>query len=275
MAESSSLNRTRLKCAIIAAPGRDYDDVKRSMITAARDSGLRIISRDGGLPFQLEDTIASELLQADIIVAVLSPHPAVYYEIGLAHAMGKPVISLVDEDVKTPEITARFDQSRIVFDRSSAGLRRLQLTLRKLFDDVIRNPRRFRALSQQAARTVLPEIDFNTLHPREMENLCFELLTQMGYRRVEWGKQLDEIDVVANLPKKDPDGFEYNELWLISLGLRANSEMLLGMAASDPNHLLMRLRKQGLKDFVRTQENPITLLFILFDDRASSGPVRE
>jgi signal transduction histidine kinase len=236
-------------------------------MSAAKDSRIRVVERNKSLPLELQDTIASDLLQADIVVAVLSPSPNVYYEIGLAHAMGKPVISLVDEDIKAPDTFERFDQPRLIYDRSTAGLRRLQLSLRKFFEDVVLNPRRFRTISQLAARSALPEVDFEGLHPRELENLCFELLTQMGYRRVEWGKQLDEVDVVASLPKKDPDGYEYNELWLISMGLRAKSEMLLEMAAAEPDYLLNRLKRQGLRDLLRTPDTPITLLVIMFRDQ--------
>ncbi|MBR1201511.1 MULTISPECIES: HAMP domain-containing sensor histidine kinase [unclassified Bradyrhizobium] len=265
MAEASTpARRTRLTCAIIAPRGVEYEDLRRSILSAARDSNIRVVARDEVLPLQPETTAMSDLQQADLVVAVLSQSQSqnVYYEIGLTQAIGKPIVLLVDEEVRPPDFFLRSDQTKISYDKSTAGLRRLQLSLRKFFEDVVRNPRRFRSISQLAVRSTLPEIDFETLHPRDLENLCFELLTQMGYRRVEWGKHLDEIDVVASLPKKDPDGFEYSELWLISMGLRTASEKLLTMALHDPDFLLTRLRRQGLRDIEATQDTPVTLLFI-------------
>jgi signal transduction histidine kinase len=270
MAQPPSTTRPRLKCIITAPRGPEYDDVRRAILSAAKDSNIRVLPRNAGLLLELENNTVSEILQSDLVVAVLGSSPSVYYEIGLAQAMGKPIISLVEEEVRTPDFFSRFDQPIVSYDRSTAGLRRLHLSLRKLFEDVILNPRRFRMIAQQAARSALPEIDFGALHPRELENLCFELLTQMGYRRVEWGKQLDEIDVVATLPKKDPDGFEYDELWLISMGLRRPSNILLDIVASDPGFLLKRLRRPGLKEAARTRDAPITLLFISFRDDVSS-----
>jgi hypothetical protein len=63
----------------------------------------------------------------------------------------------------------------------------------------------------------------------------------MGFRNVDWYKKSEEFDLVCELPKRDPDGFEYRELWLVSLGRRAPPEMLLDMLATEPDLFVHRL----------------------------------
>ncbi|MBF0154798.1 MAG: HAMP domain-containing histidine kinase [Magnetococcales bacterium] len=58
-------------------------------------------------------------------------------------------------------------------------------------------------------------IDLEALGPRDRENLVMELLAAMGFRKITWEEYFPGIDLIAELPKKDPDGFEYHELWII------------------------------------------------------------
>jgi signal transduction histidine kinase len=110
-------------------------------------------------------------------------------------------------------------------------------------------------------------IDWEKLSEREIENLCRELLTQMGFQRIEWGKMSPKIDMVAELPRKDPDGFEYRELWLISLGLHMGVDKLVFMAAEDPEyffHRILRYSERFDKYKVENIEIPIIFLLINF-----------
>src|SRR5947209_1015692 len=206
------IQKSAFKCMVLAPEGREFEEIRQTIRTAAAESRIQLISVEEASPFDLTERILSEVLKVDLILAVFSPSSAgVFYEIGLARGAGKPVIFLVDQDLPAPFFASHPVQI-LSYNRSESGLRRLHLGLRKILEDFRRDPRRFRALSQTAVQsTMLPVIDLDHLEPREFENLCFELLTQMGYRRVEWGKQLEDIDVVATLPRKDPDGFEYEE----------------------------------------------------------------
>lgn len=90
----------------------------------------------------------------------------------------------------------------------------------------------------------------------------------MGFRRVEWGKEFREIDAVATFSKKDPDGYEYQELWLISMGRHTQIENMLEIAVQDPEFFLHRLLSRGdLEDLLSKHkiryDVPITILFIL------------
>lgn len=238
--------------------------------SAAREAGVLLVAADEALSTAKSDSIFAEILRADLVIAVLSNLSSnVLYEVGFAHAAGKLVIFLVEEDAQFPAFAAQSAQS-IIFERSSEGLRKLQATIRKVFIDFRRDPSRLQTYSRHPSRPAgLPLVHLDRLEPREFENLCFELLTQMGYRRVEWGKQLEEIDAVATLPKKDPDGFEYQELWLISMGRHAPSEMLLEMVAREPDYLLRQLRRPGFRERFGATFNPdapVTLLLILLRD---------
>lgn len=61
------------------------------------------------------------------------------------------------------------------------------------------------------------EVDWDRLNARDRENLYLELLVQMGFKKVDWAKDLPGVDLTAELAKKDPDGFDYHEVWLISI----------------------------------------------------------
>jgi signal transduction histidine kinase len=89
----------------------------------------------------------------------------------------------------------------------------------------------------------------------------------MGYQRVDWIKEPREFDLVAELPKKDPDGFEYRELWLVAMGRHAPPQMLLEMASHEPDFFLHRfLRDEERLERLTSRgygDVPITLLVIL------------
>jgi hypothetical protein len=264
--------------SMLLAPYRaDFEAIRDTIVTAAAESRVPLSSVEEALQLDVTETVLSEILKADLIIAVVPPSGSggVFYEIGLAHASGKPVIFLFDEETPAPFFVGR---TGVSYNHSSTGLRRLNLALRKIFEDFRRNPLRFKPFQTVASRpTGLPFVDLERLEPREFENLCFELLNHMGYRRVEWGKQLEDIDVVATLPKKDPDGFEYQELWLISTGLRTPPEHLIEMLR-EPDYLTHRLKRAGLFDRIRnrsTVDAPITMLLIFVRDSPSTEFIQQ
>lgn len=60
------------------------------------------------------------------------------------------------------------------------------------------------------------QVNWDSLGRTEAENLCFELLSMMGFQRVEWVKENRPFDIVAELLRHDPDGFIYRDMWIIS-----------------------------------------------------------
>lgn len=264
-------SRPGLTCLALVPYDSDLVDIRRIVARAASESGIDFSFAEDSLPLGVRETIFPQIERADLILAVPTLGSAnIFYETGLAHAIGKPVIFLIDEDGPSPPFVAR-SQQVVKYARSIAGLKRLDITLRKLFADFRQNPRRFRSTSTIASRSTLPVIDFDRLPPRDFENLCFELLNRMGFRRVQWGKEIEHVDAIATLPKKDPDGHQYEELWLISMGLRAPPEILLEIATQDPGFLLRRLHRAGAIEKNRNSpefDTPITFLIMLVrDDR--------
>lgn len=109
-------------------------------------------------------------------------------------------------------------------------------------------------------------IEWGRLDQADAENLCRELLAQMGYQRIDWIKD-KWLDLAAELPKKDPDGFEYRELWLISMGRNAPPEMYLEEVFEAPGFFIRHLLRSSerFEGLIRaeTENIAITLLIIL------------
>jgi signal transduction histidine kinase len=273
MAAEAAIAKTQelsLRCLLLAPLGAEFEPLRKAVELAAKKSAVRLALVEEGMPVGMATAVFSELARADLVIAFVSHGSAsVFYDVGLAHASGKPVICLIDREAGTPLSGAPFSKV-LAYGRSADGYSKLESGLCRLFEEFRRDPRRFSVLpTSTTQQTFSPIIDLDRLEPREFENLCFELLTQMGFRRVEWGEGLKEIDLVATLPRMDPDGFEYHELWLISMGLHAPSEMLLDMAMTEPDHFVRRLLRRDVLERSRaylSPDTPVTLLVIPFHD---------
>ncbi len=104
MTSAASLKYSCRKPAIsvgwlLAPSGEGLSAVRRVIKTAAEDAEVHLISPDdaGDLPFSSSEAVLSEIIKADLVLALVSQANAnVFYEVGLAHATGKPVIFLVE-----------------------------------------------------------------------------------------------------------------------------------------------------------------------------------
>jgi hypothetical protein len=238
--------------------------VRSTIASALVQSGFRLSSaRDLNLmTVNTADAIVSEIVSADLIVAV-DPYSStsVSYELGIAQAASKPLLVIVG-DVAPDRSALLYPAHHIRYAAGSQeGLDSLRQEITKALLDFRRNANRFRPSTRSIIRPATPpSVDLDHLHPRDAENLCFELLTQMGFRRIEWDVSLKEFDVIATLPKKDPDGFEYNELWLISIGMNSRGG-LPEILMRDPEFALHRLEMERLPIDLKT-DVPVTFLFI-------------
>jgi signal transduction histidine kinase len=90
----------------------------------------------------------------------------------------------------------------------------------------------------------------------------------MGFRRVDWDKESREFDLIAELPKKDPDGFEYREHWFVAMGRNSPVDKLLNVIRHEPEFVMHRiLQGKHRMEWARQEELtsiPITFLLILF-----------
>jgi hypothetical protein len=113
-----------------------FETVKDLIMEAASDSGYQpIISLDLNAPGSIPDQIWQDIRKSDVIIAdITGNNPNVYYEVGLAHALGKEVIILNQDQTKPP-----FDisTSRIIYYQMS-DLTTLKINLESSFSGVSR-----------------------------------------------------------------------------------------------------------------------------------------
>ncbi len=211
----------------------------------------------------------SEIANADLVVADISGnYPNTWIEIGLAQAMSKPLLTIksVEDRYRKPTNLEDF----VTVDYHVEDLKRLHDSLRRAVHEV-------KFLGAGASMNIgmpaaLPFfVDWDRISESEAENLCQELLAQMGYRRVQWGRSSKEIDLIAEYPRKDPDGYEYSELWLVSMGLRTPTYTMFDMALEDPEYFIdrtLRYSSNSESRLHRSSFNNITLLVIAAGRRA-------
>lgn len=217
--------------------------------------------------------VAEAIARVDCVVAdVTTPSPSVFFALGLAQALDKPSF-ILEEGNGALTLPEGLNLERVIFYRPDFdGRRQLSKNLGRVLSDFRRFPNRPRNLLGSRTRNLFV-VDWERLSREDVENLCLELLTQMGFRRVAWEKETPEIDVVAELPKKDPDGFEYSELWFVSLGRNMPSEMLLDMLSHDPEFLWRRvLRHTDRSIFERYRSGDVPVTFLLIATR--EGPTQ-
>jgi len=262
----------KLRC-FVAIPGSEaFRELIRTVRSAAEEVGFRVTSfpepRSGS---GIMRTALGELAQADCVVADLTgASPNVYREMGIAQAMGKALLVLVREPVAADLRLDVQDVPLLTYEATGRGLKQLRVRLVEELSEFRRFPRPRRRFAPPYATPFF--VDWDLLGQSEAENLCLELLAQMGYRRLEWEKELGEFDLVAELPKKDPDGFEYRELWLVAMGRNAPPEVVLDMLAHAPEFALRRLVR-GPERLRRPvpgghSDVPITVLLILLKQPA-------
>ncbi|MBF0632023.1 MAG: HAMP domain-containing histidine kinase [Magnetococcales bacterium] len=210
--------KNNLRC-FVALPSQ-YLETNNRVVDAIQSS----LEKSGYIPFFFHDVIVpgdsfrdefiGELAQSDCILADISNlNLDVVYMIGLAQAMGKGIL-LMSRGISI---------SSVMLPHSLREYRMVRYSEHEIHDleqKIIEYLNVFRLFPSQYGfkGPVTFSVDWDRLSERDIENLCKELLLQMGFRRLDWGKELREIDLVAEYPRKDPDGFEFNEIWFVSVG---------------------------------------------------------
>jgi signal transduction histidine kinase len=258
----------RPRC-FIALPYRSFSRVVRSAIEeSAETAGFEVVSLDRlamKSESAIQEVIVGEIARADCMVADMTGrNPNVFFEVGLAQAMGKGLFLVLNSAVSDTVPTDLRGYQYLVYDETEYGIgdlrRRLEAALRAY--KISPGPTR----SMAGAALARPFfVDWDRLDRSDAENLINELLAQMGYRRIDWEKESKEIDLVAELPRKDPDGFEYRELWFVAMGRNVPIERLLELASFEPEYFLYQLigdveRLERLAS--RGTDAPITVLII-------------
>ena len=233
--------RSRL-VAFLALPALpELANVRNAITASVRQAGFDIAASAEMLSASLAESTVGDIARADCVIADLTGRsPSVIFELGAARAMSKQVFLLVQKNMRDILLADLRDWDYVPYEQTRTGISALATTITQLLVQYRRAPRRARMLT--GVRYGAPFfVEWERLAPSEFENLCLELLAQMGFRRVDWEKGIPEVDLVAELPKKDPDGFEYSELWLVSLGRKVPGSYLLEMAQRDPDYIIHRL----------------------------------
>jgi signal transduction histidine kinase len=261
-------DRPRPRCFLALPYSPDFQRVREAIRKGVEGANFRVVALDEQAvrAVSIREALFGEVARADCIVADLTHrNPNVFFELGLAQAMGKGLL-LLSQSGSTESIPADFlGVQLLVYDQTPAGLSALSKGLSAALREYRRYPNRSPRIpgSRQATPFF---VEWDSLDPSEAENACRELLAQMGYQRLDWDKESRDIDLIAELPKKDPDGFEYREIWLVAMGRNAPPEMLLDMASSEPDYFLHRiLRDEQLERLLSRSggDAPVTLLVIL------------
>jgi len=247
--------------------------IEQTLRDAVREAGFAEATPDSVDPEQLLAS-AEVIAGADCVIAdVTEPNSGVFFLLGVAQTLGKASF-LTGQGRPIPSLSDFGRLDFIRYDVSPLGLRDLRNSIVSVLTEFRLFPGRSR-FTMGARTRGLFAVDWERLSREDFENLCLELLTQLGFHRVDWEKESKEIDIVAELPKKDPDGFEYRELWLVSLGRDRHPMMLLDMLRRDPDYFLDRWLRDNdrlLQPFERSQFNTTaTLLLIALEDLPMQG----
>lgn len=118
--------------------GEPYDSIYTDVVKpVSENSGFTAFRADDVFrPGVILQDIKRGIIESDVILAEITPvNPNVFYELGYAHALGKPTVLLADRKVdKLP-----FDVSgyRVIFyDNTISGKLEIEATLKKHLDNI-------------------------------------------------------------------------------------------------------------------------------------------
>jgi signal transduction histidine kinase len=271
-------DRQIYRCFLALPFGNEFHDVREAVILGIKKADFQVVSFEQtpvSFAETIQDVVIRELTQADCIIAdITETNPNVFYELGLAQAMGKGLF-LISHEGGGKNIPTDLQGFRILlYDDTLSSLNKLSKMISISLQEYRLSPQRSR-VQYKSPFSIPFFIDWERLGEREAENLCRELLAAMGFQQIEWGKFSKEIDMVAEFPRKDPDGFEYRELWLISMRDYLGSKFL-HMITVEPDYFIRSLEKYSEK-FERylsgNIETPLTFLIINYRKNPESEEI--
>ncbi|UIR57682.1 HAMP domain-containing histidine kinase [Sphingobacterium sp. SRCM116780] len=188
-----------------------------------------------------------------------------FFEIGIARAVGKPIV-FISKDSDFEDLPLAIKQSYfLTYTRPEE----LKTQLLQFLIEFAEKPERFSPRNIIGHQIDAPvDVDIEKIGPRDFENLCFELLAQLGYKKLEWQFKEDFIDAITSIKKRDPDGFEYEEFWLIAFSGIIQNQKMLDIALHDPEFFLEHIHNNLYNEEINRRlryntYSPITLLIVL------------
>lgn len=260
-----SIKQDHLSCFVAIPHSKGSEKVRAAITEGILKAGFqsRNVADVAARGMTAFEGIYNLVAMSDCVIVDLSNlNSNVIFELGIAQAMGKAIFPLVEENAL---ISSEFGLDGYVHTTySRSALKHLSETI-SLFLNAYRNSPRSVYASGSRARNAPFFVDWTKIEQTDAENLCRELLSHMGLLRVEWFKESWDVDLIAEYPRKDPDGFEYRELWLVSTGRSKASEMMLEMAFHDAEELI-HFTTRGNHRFEKMLRDrdviPITFLWI-------------
>ncbi len=275
MAENKSksqIETDKTKCFLSIPYSEKFERLRQTINSALEKVGFSSLRFEPLAGFSMQEALSNNISEADFVIADLTgSNPNIFYEIGLAQAKEKRIILLIQQDDLQNVPTDLKGLLFLTYEATSLGLRILQEKLISTLENLSKYPQKSLFDSSTGISTSSFFVDWSKLESRDIENLVNELLIQMGFLNVEWIKEKSGIELIAELPKRDPDGFDYKDVWLISFGHRYPFEMMLKELRHDLNYVTNRLifrnkRFLGRENLFRSGEASITMLFVLIGE---------
>ena len=207
----------------------------------------------------IKTTVSAEAEVADahfVLAEVSLPDPVVFYYLGLAKRLNKPVISIRRFDAPAAVPVHRLAEFPIDYEDSGPGREELAKKLNAALDTLETQAERDHSVLLGHSEA---ELDWSKLTAIDHDNLCFELLLREGFQDVAWLEATQELALTAMKPREAGG----HEIFLISIGGLADDFTLQGWTADLPK-LGQRLRliaeRHGLLDGTKKLE--VTVLFL-------------
>ena len=120
-------DRPPLRCFLAIPYVEDFKRVREAIQNGARQAGFRPISFDEPHSRDPSSSLAAELARADCVIAdVTHARPNVFYELGLAQAMGKPLF-ILSQDLTPQNVPfGLLEFDLLTYEPSPSGLEELK-----------------------------------------------------------------------------------------------------------------------------------------------------
>ncbi len=269
--------KSKIKCLLISSPkGIDLLQPILNEVIKVTEADIQLdlysqfdrnIITHGRL--RAKDSVET-ITSTDLILVDLAHTPSTaFFEIGVARAIGKPIVFISENLFLVEELPDFIRQGYfIVYTKKHE----LDVSLKDFFKEYLKNPKRFtprRLIESESNSQII--VDLEKLEQRDFENLCFELLSRLGYKKLEWQMKDEFIDAITTLRKQDPDGFEYEEFWLISFMNELIKNKIFDVAIHEPEYFIERIYRNMLDSDTMSRSRmmqergdvPVTILFIV------------
>lgn len=263
------------KCFVAMPYNREYTPVFESVKMGALKAGFEVVFMDQitvipGKSF--DDTLIEGIGQADIMIADISEKNLnVLFEVGIAKGMGKQLLLLSESDKINLPLDLRSHWVQ-VYTHTPDGLNLLSEKIKQSLVEYMISPQKF-ILNRKFPASPSFFVDWDKLNEREVENLCRELLSQLGFHEIDWEHKIPGFDLTAEFPRKDPDGFEYKELWLIAFSHTIKTDILPDNKVKNSlllSNIIKYTQKKSTPPPFNRIEFPVTVLLVMYQGNKES-----